>query len=143
MPWDALPEAARTRLLTEVDAGLAGVAGAGVVVVDEHASGLEAATVRALVVDAGDGRARLGVRPVTDTVKRLRDGVVTGTVDRSGLVQVTGPLVLPGGGEVRETLEETAAVAAEVVAVEVAHRRFADRAELDVAGLSGADAPPR
>lgn len=36
-----------------------------------------------------------GVRPVTDTVKRLDDGVVGATVDRSTLVAVTSPVVLP------------------------------------------------
>lgn len=137
LTWDGLGEPARRRLRAEVDAGLAGAAGTGLVVVDERAPGLEAATVRALVEDAADGRVRLGVRTVTDTVKRLRDGVVVGTVDRAGLVQVVGPLVLPGGGDVLGTLEGTAAaLAAEVVQVEVSHRRVADSADLQVAELS-------
>lgn len=37
----------------------------------------------------------VGVRPVTDTVKALTDGLVGDTVDRSGLLAVTSPLVLP------------------------------------------------
>lgn len=37
----------------------------------------------------------VGVRPVTDTVKRVTDGVVGATVDRSGLVGVASPVVLP------------------------------------------------
>lgn len=37
----------------------------------------------------------VGVRPVTDTVKRVEDGVVGDTVDREGLVSVTSPIVLP------------------------------------------------
>ena len=37
----------------------------------------------------------VGVRPVTDTVKAVADGVVGETVDRSGLVSVASPLVLP------------------------------------------------
>ena len=35
----------------------------------------------------------VGVRPVTDTVKRVADGIVGETVDRAGLVSVA----LPGG----------------------------------------------
>lgn len=142
LDWEELGEPARRRLRYGVDAGLSGAAGAGLVVVDEHAPGLESATVRALVEAAADGRARLGVRPVTDTVKRIRDGVVVGTVDRAGLVQVVGPLVVPGGGDVLGTLEETAAALAEVVAVEVPHRRLVDSADLRVAELSAAAAPP-
>ena len=142
LAWDALPDAARGRLRAEVDAAVSGAEGTGLVVVDEHTPGVDAATVRSMVQDCADGRARVGVRPVTDTVKRVQAGVVVGTVDRAGLVQVVGPLVLPGGGEVRETLEETAAaVAAGVVPVEVPHRRFVDRADLEVAGLSAAAAP--
>jgi 2-C-methyl-D-erythritol 4-phosphate cytidylyltransferase len=38
----------------------------------------------------------VGVRPVTDTVKRLEDGVVGDTVDRAGLLAVASPVVLPG-----------------------------------------------
>lgn len=37
----------------------------------------------------------VGTRPVTDTVKETADGFVGGTVDRSGLVAVTSPVVLP------------------------------------------------
>ena len=37
----------------------------------------------------------VGVRPVTDTVKELRDGVVGATIDRSALLQVVSPVVLP------------------------------------------------
>ena len=37
----------------------------------------------------------VGVRPVTDTVKQLRDGLVGDTVDRNALVQVVSPIVLP------------------------------------------------
>jgi 2-C-methyl-D-erythritol 4-phosphate cytidylyltransferase len=37
----------------------------------------------------------VGVRPVTDTVKQLDDGRVGDTVDRSELVQVVSPVVLP------------------------------------------------
>ena len=37
----------------------------------------------------------VGVRPVTDTVKVVEDGVVGETVDRDGLVAVASPIVLP------------------------------------------------
>lgn len=43
------------------------------------------------------GAARVGVRPVTDTVKVVRDGVLGETVDRDTLVQVASPLVVPPG----------------------------------------------
>lgn len=36
-----------------------------------------------------------GVRPVTDTVKQVSDGVVGATVDRDGLVALASPVVLP------------------------------------------------
>jgi 2-C-methyl-D-erythritol 4-phosphate cytidylyltransferase len=38
----------------------------------------------------------VGVRPVTDTVKTVQDGVVGATVDRDHLVVVCSPVVLPG-----------------------------------------------
>ena len=37
----------------------------------------------------------VGVRPVTDTVKVLQDGLVGDTVDRAALLQVASPVVLP------------------------------------------------
>jgi 2-C-methyl-D-erythritol 4-phosphate cytidylyltransferase len=37
----------------------------------------------------------VGVRPVTDTVKVVRDGFVGETVDRDALVSVSAPVVLP------------------------------------------------
>lgn len=36
-----------------------------------------------------------GVRPVTDTVKQVADGLVGSTVDREGLVALASPVVLP------------------------------------------------
>jgi 2-C-methyl-D-erythritol 4-phosphate cytidylyltransferase len=44
-----------------------------------------------------DGPVLAGVRPVTDTVKELGGGVVGETVDRSGLVSLASPVVLPAG----------------------------------------------
>jgi 2-C-methyl-D-erythritol 4-phosphate cytidylyltransferase len=37
----------------------------------------------------------VGVRPVTDTVKKVEDGYVGATIDRESLVIVTSPIVLP------------------------------------------------
>lgn len=37
----------------------------------------------------------VGVRPVTDTVKSVVDGFVGATLDRTGLLSVTSPIVLP------------------------------------------------
>lgn len=37
----------------------------------------------------------VGVRPVTDTVKVVEDGIVGETLDRDGLVAVASPVVLP------------------------------------------------
>ena len=39
----------------------------------------------------------VGVRPVTDTVKVVEDGLVGATLDRDGLVTVASPVVLPAG----------------------------------------------
>jgi 2-C-methyl-D-erythritol 4-phosphate cytidylyltransferase len=44
---------------------------------------------------AGSASVTVGVRPVTDTVKRLDDDRVGDTVDRTELVQVVSPIVLP------------------------------------------------
>ena len=37
----------------------------------------------------------IGVRPVTDTVKVVSDGLVGETVDRDGLLAIASPLVIP------------------------------------------------
>lgn len=44
---------------------------------------------------AVEDRIMVGVRPVTDTVKVLRDGALGETVDRDGLVSICSPVVLP------------------------------------------------
>lgn len=54
---------------------------------DFIASCVERAVERACVV--------VGVRPVTDTVKVVEDGLVGATLDRDGLVTVASPVVLP------------------------------------------------
>ncbi len=46
---------------------------------------------QAVVLD----RARVGVRPVTDTIKTVAAGRVGATVDRESLVEVAAPVVLP------------------------------------------------
>lgn len=43
---------------------------------------------------AASGQVVVGVRPVTDTIKLVRDGVVGGTVVRDALWTVTSPVVL-------------------------------------------------
>jgi 2-C-methyl-D-erythritol 4-phosphate cytidylyltransferase len=54
------------------------------------------AFVAACVVRALEhARVVVGVRPVTDTVKVVADGVVGDTVDRDSLVSVASPVVLP------------------------------------------------
>ena len=46
----------------------------------------------------------VGVRPVTDTVKTVADGLVGETLDRTTLLSVASPIVLPA--EVVEALPE-------------------------------------
>jgi len=41
------------------------------------------------------GRPVVGVRPVTDTIKVVSDGLVGETVDRDGLIAIASPLVIP------------------------------------------------
>lgn len=59
-------------------------------------------------------RAVVAVRPMTDTVKVVREGQVTGTIDRTGLRVLASPVVLPPGLAHRlpETGDVTALVAA-------------------------------
>ena len=64
------------------------------------------------------GRPHAGVRPVTDTVKTMRGGLVGETVDRESLLQLAAPVVLPGPVQVPDTLIELVASLAEVVFVE-------------------------
>jgi hypothetical protein len=139
LEWPELPEGARQALRAVVDDTLADAAGDGCVVVDERCPGLDADTLRALLALAADGRARLGVRPVTDTVKRLRDGAVVGTVDRAGLVQVASPLVVSSahGEPVGESLAAMAGALGEVELVEVPSvaRRLVDLDDLRLLGV--------
>ena len=140
--WDRLDGTGwRDRLRAEIERAITGASGTGHVVVDERSPGIDAETLRSSLEAARDGRARLGVRPVTDTIKRVADGAVVGTLDRSGLVQVAGPLVVPGEVvEVQASLEATVAGLAaslEVVTVEVPSgaRRLADQGDLELWSL--------
>jgi 2-C-methyl-D-erythritol 4-phosphate cytidylyltransferase len=78
-PWAALADAGEPLVLHDALCPLTPPAflAACVVHADEH----DAVTV--------------GVRPVTDTVKELRDGRLGATVDRTTLLQVVSPVVLP------------------------------------------------
>lgn len=66
------------------------------------------------------GAVVVGVRPVTDTVKTVVDGFVGETLDRSGLVTVTSPIVLPA--EVIAALDALPATAFDVLASTLADR---------------------
>jgi len=84
--------------LLDFDAGWSSVrdTGAPLVVHDPLCPGTPVAFLRSLVRQARpDGPVIAGVRPVTDTVKVLTGGVVGATVDRSGLVSLASPVVLP------------------------------------------------
>ena len=93
----------------------------------------------------------VGVRPVTDTVKELRDGLVGDTVDRTALLQVVSPIVLPTAvvaaldGVATADFAELVATLAERFPVETLEapaeaRRVADDADLRV--LEALSAPP-
>jgi 2-C-methyl-D-erythritol 4-phosphate cytidylyltransferase len=63
---------------------------------DPLGPGTSVEVLRAAVDAAiGSGAVVAGVRPVTDTVKVIADGTVGATVDRTTLVAVASPLVLP------------------------------------------------
>jgi 2-C-methyl-D-erythritol 4-phosphate cytidylyltransferase len=71
---------------------------------------------RCVALAVEHGEVVVGVRPVTDTVKRVDDGEVRATVDREQLVTVCSPVVLPGPAvaslEALPTLDFPALVAA-------------------------------
>jgi len=46
---------------------------------------------------AGPGSAVIGVRPVTDTIKEVRDGSVVGTIDRDSLSALASPVAVGEG----------------------------------------------
>jgi 2-C-methyl-D-erythritol 4-phosphate cytidylyltransferase len=49
----------------------------------------------ARAIEAAADTVVVGIRPVTDTVKRVEDGVIGETVDRDELFAVASPVVLP------------------------------------------------
>jgi 2-C-methyl-D-erythritol 4-phosphate cytidylyltransferase len=70
--------------------------GAPLVIHDPLCPATPEAFLRSVVAScSGGGRVLVAVRPVTDTVKSSRDGVLGETVDRSTLVTVASPVVLP------------------------------------------------
>lgn len=87
----------RVVLPADLDALRAALRAAPVVVVHDPLCPL---TPTAFLADlAGRSTAAAAVvagRPVTDTVKAVDGGAVTGTVDRAGLFLVTSPVVAPG-----------------------------------------------
>jgi 2-C-methyl-D-erythritol 4-phosphate cytidylyltransferase len=94
----------------------------------------------------------VGIRPVTDTVKELREGLVGDTVDRTALLQVVSPVVLPPAvvaaldGVPPGDFAELVAALAERFPVETLEapaqaRRVADEADLRV--LEALTTPPR
>ncbi|NUR05634.1 MAG: hypothetical protein HOQ22_04490 [Nocardioidaceae bacterium] len=68
---------------------------AALVVHDPLCPGTPVDFLEAAVAAAADGSVVVGVRPVTDTVKHADGAVLGETVDRSGLVAVCSPVVLP------------------------------------------------
>ena len=85
--------------VTLVDAGTQwsslGVAEEAVVLHDPLCPLTPPGFIAACVAAAEDGSVVVGVRPVTDTVKRVEDGYVGATLDRDALLQVVSPVVLP------------------------------------------------
>lgn len=96
--WDGAPvecamTAGETRAAS-VRAGLAAVpAGAEIVVVHDAARPLATPALFRAVIDAVEAGADGAVPalPVTDTVKRVRGGVIAEPIDRDGLVRVQTP----------------------------------------------------
>ena len=78
-----------------VRAGLAAVPGdVGIIVIHDAARPLASPQLFASVVAAvrsGDAAGVIPVVPVSDTLKRVEDGIVVATVDREGLVSVQTP----------------------------------------------------
>jgi 2-C-methyl-D-erythritol 4-phosphate cytidylyltransferase len=71
--------------------------GAALVVHDPLCPATPVPFLRSAVDAAREGHVVVGVRPVTDTIKRMDAGFVGSTVDRDSLVAVTSPVVLPPG----------------------------------------------
>ncbi|HSV41683.1 MAG TPA: 2-C-methyl-D-erythritol 4-phosphate cytidylyltransferase [Nocardioidaceae bacterium] len=123
------------RTLREHVSSIPDIAGGAYVVLDPLCPLVPVDFVADLVARVVDtGVAHVGVRPVTDTVKVMHDGLVGGTVDRAALVQLAAPVVLPEPVEVAGTLAELVATLDEVVLVEAPAlaRRIGDRSDLEL-----------
>lgn len=83
---------------------------------------------------AATGVPHVGVRPVTDTVKALHDGLVGATLDRDSLRRLASPLVLPEATRAEGSLAELVASLPEVVMVEAPPlaRRVGDRSDIEL-----------
>ena len=83
---------------------------------------------------AATGVAHVGVRPVTDTVKALHDGLVGATLDRDSMRQLAAPLVLPAWTDIEGSLAALVAALPEVVLVEAPPlaRRVGDRSDIEL-----------
>ena len=103
------------------------------VVLDPLCPLVPAAFVAELVERVAEtGRPHVGVRPVTDTVKLLADGVVGETFDRDALSSIAAPLVLTDEPPSSGSMEDLVASLEEVVLVEAPPlaRRVGDRSEI-------------
>jgi 2-C-methyl-D-erythritol 4-phosphate cytidylyltransferase len=120
--------------------------GGPIVVLDAHCPLVAADDVRR-VQEAGRAGPAVGVRPVTDTVKRVRHtpgvDLLGETVDREALVALTAPLTVPDGSVLaglETAADDVAWLAAalrrrtEVTLVEVspAARRVRDGSDLEL-----------
>ena len=80
-----------------------------------------------LARSVASGAVVVGVRPVTDTVKVLEEGLLGDTVDRSGLVTVCSPVVLPA--DVVAALDRTPDLDFAVLVEMLAERFTVERVE--------------
>jgi len=64
----------------------------------------------------------VGTRPVTDTIKRIADGMVGETVDREGLTSIVSPVVLPPSVVLTLVDEPGTDLAALVASLATSHR---------------------
>ena len=96
-------------------------AGVPLVLHDALCPMVPAAFLRACL-DLAESRSAVvvGVRPVTDTIKTVADGLVGATVDREGLFSVASPVVLPAA--VVEALGELPTTDLVALAGELANR---------------------
>jgi 2-C-methyl-D-erythritol 4-phosphate cytidylyltransferase len=81
-----------------VEVHLRALAGDGVVLVHDPLCPLTPANwIRSLLDQARPGLVLAAVQQVVDTLKTTRGGVVTGTLDRTGLHILSSPIMVPAG----------------------------------------------